>query len=149
MVGYSMKMDPEKTAKSIGFEMPISLKDSVVVCDSLRGQMLDDATKYLKEVIDKKRAVPYKRFNSSISHRKGGFIGRYPVKVAKHILEVLVNVESNAEHKDLDTENLRIKHIAAQKGRTIKRSRPRAHGRSSAINRDRVNIEIIVEEVEA
>jgi len=144
-----MKTDSEKTAKALGLEMPISLKDSVEVCSSLKGYMLDDAKQYLEDVIDKKRAVPFKRFNSSISHRKGGFIGRYPVKVAKHILEVLVNVESNAEQKDLDTENLRIKHIAAQKGQTIKRSRPRARGRSSDINRDRVNIEIIVEEAEA
>lgn len=47
--------------------------------------MLNDALRYLDDVIAKKRPVPMKRFNDSQGHKPGkGFgPGRYPVKVAK------------------------------------------------------------------
>ena len=68
------------------------------------------------------------------------------MKEAKHILKILENAEANAENKDLDTDNLYIMHIAAHKGRGIKRFVPRAMGRSVEIRRDRVHIEVILEE---
>ncbi len=145
---YSIKVDGEKYAKSFGRNLPISLKDSVNLCRALKGMKLDDAKEYLEGIIKKKRAVPYFRYLDSISHRRGIGPGKYPVKEAKYILKVLENAEANAENKDLDTDNLYIMHIAAHKGQIYKRYMPRAFGRSTEIRRDRVHIEVILEERE-
>ncbi len=145
---YSIKVDGEKYAKSFGRNLPISLKDSVNLCRALKGMKLDDAKEYLEDIIKKKRAVPYFRYLDSISHRRGIGPGKYPVKEAKYILKVLENAEANAENKDLDTDNLYIMHIAAHKGQIYKRYMPRAFGRSTEIRRDRVHIEVILEERE-
>ncbi len=143
---YSIKVEGEKYAKALGRDLPLSLKDSVNLCRALKGMKLEDAKDFLEDVIKKKRAVPYFRYLDSISHRRGIGPGRYPVKEAKHILKILENAEANAEDKDLDTDNLYIMHIAAHKGRVIKRFVPRAMGRSVEIRRDRVHIEVILEE---
>jgi len=143
---YSMKVEGEKYAKAFGRDLPLSLKDSVNLCRALKGMRLDEAKEFLEDVIEKKRAVPYFRYLDSVSHRRGIGPGKYPVKEAKHILKVLENAEANAENNDLDTDNLYILHIAAHKGRGFKRYVPRAMGRSVEIRRDRVHIEVILEE---
>ena len=145
---YSIKVDDEKYAKAFGRNLPLSLKDSVNLCRALKGMRLEDAKEFLEDVIHKRRAVPYFRYLDSISHRRGIGPGRYPVKEAKHILKVLENAEANAENKELDTDNLYIFHIAAHKGQVYKRFTPKAYGRSAEIRRDRVHIEVILEERE-
>ncbi len=145
---YSIKVEGDKYAKAFGRNLPLSLKDSVNLCRALKGMKLDDAKDYLEDVIKKKKAVPYFRYLDSISHRKGMGPGRYPVKEAKYILKVLENAEANAEDKELDTDSLYIMHIAAHKGEVYKRYMPRAMGRSTEIRRDRVHIEVILEERE-
>lgn len=143
---YSIKVEGDKYAKAFGRDLPISLKDSVNLCRALKGMKLNDAKDFLEDVIKKKRAVPYFRYLDSISHRRGIGPGRYPVKEAKYILKVLENAEANAENKDLDTDSLYIMHIAAHKGRVFKTYTPRAYGRATEIRRDRVHIEVILEE---
>ena len=143
---YSIKVEGEKYAKSFGRDMPISLKDAVNLCHALKGMRLDDAKDYLEDIIKKKRAVPYFRYLDSVSHRRGIGPGRYPVKEARYFLKVLENAEANAEDKDLDMDNLYIMHIAAHKGRVFKSYTPRAYGRSTEIRRDRVHLEVILEE---
>lgn len=147
-MSYSIKVEGEKYAKAFGKNLPISIKDAVNLCRSLKGMKLDDAKDYLEDVMNKRKAVPYFRYLDSISHRRGIGPGRYPVKEAKYILKVLENAEANAENKDLDTDNLYIMHIAAHKGEIYKRYTPRAMGRSTEIRRDQVHIEVILEERE-
>jgi large subunit ribosomal protein L22 len=155
MVGYSAKIESEKSARALGLELKISPKHSVEVCRAIRGKSLKSAKSYLEEVAALKRAVPFLRYKWEIGHRRGpGFgkgsgycTGRYPRKAAKLILKVLEDAESNAEYKGLDTDNLKIVHIAAQRGRVIEGRMPRAHGRASAWNERTTNIEVIVEEV--
>ncbi len=143
---YSIKVEGDKYAKSFGRDLPISLKDAVNLCRALKGMRLEDAKDYLEDIINKKRAVPYFRYLDSISHRRGIGPGKYPVKEAKYFLKILENAEANAEDKDLDTDNLYIMHIAAHKGRIFKSYTPRAYGRSTEIRRDRVHLEVILEE---
>lgn len=147
-MSYSIKVEGEKYAKAFGKNLPISIKDAVNLCRSLKGMKLDDAKDYLEDVMNKRKAVPYFRYLDSISHRRGIGPGKYPVKEAKYILKVLENAEANAENKDLDTDNLYIMHIAAHKGEVYKRYTPRAMGRSTEIRRDQVHIEVILEERE-
>merc|ERR1740129_1202743 len=74
--------------------------------------------------------------------------GRWPVKSVKVMLGLLKNAESNAEFKNLDTDNLVIRHIqvnAAQQGR---RRTYRAHGRIGPYMSCPCHIEMILEEVD-
>lgn len=136
-------------ARAYGKELRISTKKAVEVCAAIRGMMLEDAKRFLQEVIEFKRPVPFRRHIRKIPHRKGKGImaGRYPVKVAKAILKVLENLEANAEYKGLDKSRLKIVHIAAHKGRVLKRWYPRAFGRAFPIRRPTTNIEVVAEEV--
>ncbi|MEM2488377.1 MAG: uL22 family ribosomal protein, partial [Thermoplasmata archaeon] len=70
----------------------------------------------------------------------------YPVKVSKFMLQLLENVEANAENQDLDTDNLIIHSLIVKKGRTVKKYIPRAQGRSTEFFKERVHFEIIVRE---
>ena len=150
MVGYSVKVEGENYARAMGVDLPISMKDAIAVCAFLKGKDLQYAKNYLEDVVAKKKAIPYRRFLDSRSHRKGGMgPGRYPVKVAKHVLKVLENAENNADYKDMDVDNLQIFHIAAKKGMTMKRYMSRAHGRSTPFFKGHVHIEVILNEKES
>ncbi|AEC51294.1 50S ribosomal protein L22P [Pyrococcus sp. NA2] len=147
---YSFQnFDPERMARASGRDLRISPKFAVEVCRELRGMMLKDALRYLDEVIALKRPVPLKRYNDSQGHKPGkGFgPGRYPVKVAKAIKKVLLNVKNNAEQKGLDPDKLRIIHIAAHRGPVLRGWYPRAFGRATPFNEQTTHIEVVVEEI--
>ena len=101
--GYSITdIDKEKSAKASGRELRVSHKHAREVCKTIKGMKLDQAKDYLQQVILKKKAVPFRRFNKKVGHRHGlekAFAGRYPVKAAQEILRVLVGAEANAEYK--------------------------------------------------
>ena len=110
---------------------------------------LDEARQFLQDVIAKKRAVPYRRYNKEVPHRaglQGWYAGRYPVKAAGELLKILNSLEANAEDKGLDTERLKIIHAAAHRGRMIKRYIQRAFGRSSPRFDKLCHVELAVEE---
>jgi len=150
--GYSIteeELDPEKTVKASAREVRVSHKSAREICKTIKGMMLIQAKKYLREVIAKKRAVPFTRFKKKAGHRHGlekAYAGRYPVKAAKQILKALEGAEANAEYKGLDTDRLRIIHAAAYPGMKIKRYTPRAFGRSSPEFETLTHIELALEE---
>jgi large subunit ribosomal protein L22 len=112
---------------------------------------LDRAKDYLKQVIQKQKPVPFKRYNKHVPHRHGlekAFAGRFPVKASTEILRVLESAEANAEYKGLDMENLKIIHASTSQGMKIKRFTPRAFGRSSPRFNTLSNVEIVLEEME-
>lgn len=146
--GYTTTADPDTTAKALGKEMPVSPKFAREVAGMIRGMKVEAARQALEDVIDKKRAVPLKRYNKRVSHKPGVGPGRYPVKAAKAILGVLDSAASNAEYKGLDVSNMAIATISVARGRTIPGHMPRAHGRATQWNQETVNLEIIIEEVE-
>lgn len=143
---YTVKEIPKKSAKARMIDVNVSVKDSLEVARFLRGMKLQDAKDYLQKVIEKKAAIPFRRHLDSVSHRKGIGPGRYPVKVSKFMLQLLENVEANAENQDLDTDNLIIHSLIVKKGRTVKKYIPRAQGRSTEFFKERVHFEIIVRE---
>jgi large subunit ribosomal protein L22 len=150
--GYSIiaeELDPEKTAKASGREIRVSHKAAREVCRAVKGMMLSNAKTYLRDVIDKKKAVPFRRHKKKVGHRSGldkTFAGRYPVKTSQKILRVIEAAEANAENKGLDLDRLRVLHAAAYPGMKIKRFTPRAHGRASPKYETTVHVEIVLEE---
>jgi large subunit ribosomal protein L22 len=158
-MGYTGKFEPERMARAMGKELSISPKHSVEICRAIRGLPITSAIDLLENVIVKKEAIHFKRYNSMVPHRRrSGYAtekagpGRYPVKAAKAILSVLKSAQANADKSidDLggDTENLRVATAAASRGRVIKGYMPRAHGRWERVDQDTVNVEIILEMME-
>lgn len=150
--GYSIaaeELDPEKTVKASGREVRVSHKHAREVCKTIKGMTLTQAKQYLRDVMDKKRAVPFRRFKKKLGHRHGlekAYAGKYPVKAAKYILRTVEGAEANAEYKGLDTERLRIIHASAYQGMKIKRYMMRAQGRSTQKFETLSHIEIVLEE---
>lgn len=150
--GYSItkeELDPEKTAKASGREVRVSHKSAREICKTIKGMMLTQAKQYLRDVMAKKKPVPFRRFTKKLGHRHGlerAYAGRYPVKAAKQILKILEGAESNAENKGLDTERLRVMHASAYPGMRVKRFMPRAQGRTTPKIQILCHIEIALEE---
>ncbi|MCD6154269.1 MAG: 50S ribosomal protein L22 [Candidatus Verstraetearchaeota archaeon] len=149
---YSIKnLDPDRTAIASGRDLRISYKAAYEICNFIRGMPLSKAQAYLEEVVKKKKPIPFKRYTGKAAHHggmEGWAILRYPVKAAREILKLLKNVEANAEFKGLDTEKLKIIHIAAMKGPKMKKYIERAFGRSSPFFEQLTHIEVAVSEEE-
>jgi len=150
--GYSIieeMLNPEKTAKASGRELKVSHKAAREVCKAVKGMSLSQSKEFLREVIAKKKPVPYTRYTKKLGHKggmPGRFVGRYPIKASEHILHVIEAAEANAENKGLDVDRLRIFHAAAYQGIKLKRYTPRAHGRASPKYNTTTHVEIVLEE---
>ena len=148
-VGYAYKpADETKAAKAMGYEMPISFKHAVEICAAIRGKKVEEAIRYLEDVVAMKRAVPFKKYKKKVAHKRGlekWYAGRYPQKAAKYILKVLKNLEANAEYKGLEKDRLIIVHAQAKKGRVLKRYMPRAFGRATPKFQVLTTVEFVAE----
>merc|ERR1711862_443437 len=96
-----------------------------------------NAQSYLSDVCEKKQCVPFRKFIGGIGRTAQAkqfkmSQGRWPVKSAKVLLDLLRNAESNAEFKNLDTDNLVIEHIQVNAAAQGRRRTYRAHGRINA-----------------
>ena len=136
----------EETVKAMGRDMNVSFKDMVVIAEAIRGKKLEKSIQLLEEVIALKRPIPYKRFNKGIGHRKGNQtkIGKYPKKAANYVLQVLKNLQANAEHKGYDTDRLKIIHSQAQHG--ISRTRRKPKGRYTIWETEYCHIQLVGKE---
>ena len=141
--------DDSKKARAMGKSLKISPKHAVEICRELRGMNLEGAKNYLDNVILMKKAVPFKRHNKKVGHRKGlknWPSGRYPVKAATQILKILENAEANAEYKGMDSENLIIEHISSHRGFIIRGGIPRAFGRVTPFNTPTTHVQVVLGE---
>lgn len=130
----------ETMAKARGRDLPVSFKHSVNICKFLKGKNLDKAIKYLEKVIEKKKAIPFKKYKRKQGHRKGMETGKYPVKASKKIIKVLENLKNNAVDKGL-SENLKIIHAGAN--RAVSKESRAMRGRSRS-----THVEFIAKEEE-
>lgn len=142
---YSLSnFNKELMSKAVGLSLPISTKISIEVCNFIRYRKLAEAKKILANVVEEKQAVPIKRFNKELAHRRAIGPGRYPITVAAEILKILKSAESNAQLQGLSTSNLVVKHIRANRA-----SRPWKAGRHRGRLAKRTHIEVVLEEVKA
>jgi len=92
------------------------------------------AQKYLNQVLDHKRCIPFRRFNRSTGRcaqaKEFGLVqGRWPEKSVKIVLSLLANLEASANNKSLDAETLIIRHVQVNRAAKGRRRTYRAHGR--------------------
>ena len=147
MRGYTYRDEPGvSVGRARGVEIPMSPKKTYEVLNAIRGLPLDRARRILEDAVDLKKAIPFRRYNQETAHHRGVGPGRFPVKVAKQVLQLLKNAEENAEYDSLDTDRLYIKVAACARGRIRKASMPRAQGRATPWNEQTTNVEIILAE---
>ena len=108
--------NPEHFARANSFNVPISTKQSIEISKSLRYKRTNYAISFLEEVIGLRKPVPFKSFNRDMGHKPGMSSGRFPQKAAKEFLRLVKSVEANAQFKGLNTSNLKITKIVANKG---------------------------------
>ena len=133
----------ETMALVVGKALPISTKQSIEVCNFIRNKNVQKMKDYLNDVINMKKVVKFTRFNKGMGHKKGVGPGRYPIKTSTEILRLLESAESNAQFKGLNSLNLVIGHIKADKA-----SSAWHYGRQRRRKMKRTTVEIILTEKE-
>ncbi|MCH8975754.1 MAG: 50S ribosomal protein L22 [Thaumarchaeota archaeon] len=130
-------------------EKQISHKHAREIAVQIKGLSIEKARDYLQSVMNKQRAVPFRRYKNQVGHRSdpGVMSGRYPEKSATEFIKLLDNLESNAEYKGMDLDRLKIVNATVHKGVLIKRFIPRAFGRASPKNNVLTHIELVAQEV--
>ncbi len=101
-------MEDYNIAVGAGSGLPISRKHTREILNLIKGMYLNKAIERLELVRSKKLAVPFKRYNRDMGHKKGMAAGRYPIKACKYIIDVLLNAKNNAINKGLQEEKLYI-----------------------------------------
>jgi len=148
---YSQKIEGENVARGKANELPVSPKHAIEIASFIKDKRADEALAYLEEVVAGKKAIPFRKFNRNVAHKRGlsGWdAGRYPRKASEAYIRLLHSVTRNAEYIGLDAEKLKIVHVSANRGRGFRGFFPRAMGRATPKRRETVNIEIVVREVE-
>merc|ERR1712223_1970776 len=142
-----------KAAKARGSNLRVHFKNTRETAQAIKKMPLHRATAYLKNVIEQKEIIPFRRFMGGVGRHAqakvhGTSQGRWPKKSAEFLLHLLKNAESNAEFKGLDTDHLVIDHIQVNRAPKMRRRTYRAHGRINPYMSSPCHIEMILVERE-
>merc|ERR1712200_229940 len=154
MTRYSCQAsNPSKSCKARGSDLRVHFKNTRETAQAIKGLHIRRATQYLKDVINKKRCVPFRRFNDGCGRTAqakefGTTQGRWPKKSAEFLLQLLKNAESNADLKGLDVDSLVIDHIQVKRAPYMRRRTFSAHGRINPYMSSPCHIEMILSEKE-
>ncbi len=81
--------DKENMARAFGKSLPISFKQSIEICDFIRNRNIGYAKNVLSGVVEHKQAIPFKRFNDNMGHKRNIMAGRYPKSASMEILNLI------------------------------------------------------------
>ena len=104
-------------SKAKSTNLPCSTKHSVEILNFIRGKELAYSLAYLDDVINLRKAIPFKRFKRNVGHKKGMAAGRYPIKAAKYVVALLKSAQSNAKDKGMGDNLVISKAIANRAAR--------------------------------
>ncbi len=148
--GYAFQnYDTTRHVRASMREKQISHKHAREIAVQIKGLSIEKARDYLRSVVNKQRAVPFRRYKNQVGHRSdpGVMSGRYPEKSATEFIKLLDNLESNAEYKGMDLDRLKIVNATVHKGVMIKRFIPRAMGRATPQNNVLTHVELVAQEI--
>merc|ERR1712139_728806 len=147
--------DAATSCKAKGSDLRVHFKNTRETAMAIKNMSLEKAKKYMEDVIDKKRAIPFRRFCGGVGRTAqaapaGSTNGqaRWPKKSCEFILGLLRNAEANAEMKDLDVDKLFVSHIQVNKAVQQRRRTYRAHGRINPYMSAPCHIEMILSQQE-
>ncbi|XP_076242986.1 ribosomal protein L17 [Calliopsis andreniformis] len=151
---YSQEpVNAAKSCKARGSNLRVHFKNTHETARAIKNMLLKRAQKYLKNIIEHKECVPFRRFNGGVGRcaqakQFGTTQGRWPKKSAEFLLQLLRNAESNADVAGLETERLVISHIQVNHAPCLRRRTYRAHGRINPYMSSPCHIEVILTEKE-
>ena len=154
---YASKLESsdKKIAKSSGQGLRVHFKHCREIAHHLHGMNTTKAIKFCEDVLAFKTCVPFTKYTGGIGHhaqaklyKAPGNKGRWPVKATQVVLDLVKNALANAESKDMDTDNLVIKHIQCNRAPAGRRRTYRAHGRIGPYMSQPAHIEMILVEKE-
>merc|ERR1711998_10640 len=143
-----------KSCKARGSNLRVHYKNTHETAQAIKGLYLKRAQKYLRDVIERKDAIPFRKHMGGVGRKaqvkkyKGATQCRWPVKSCKFLLDLLTNAESNAEINGLEIETLIITHIQVQRAPKLRRRTYRAHGRINPYMSSPCHIELTLVEKE-
>merc|ERR1712012_531253 len=142
-----------KSAKARGSNPRVHFKNTREAAQAIKKMPLNRATTYLKNVINMKEIIPFRRFMGGVGRHAqakvhGTSQGRWPKKSAEFLLHLLKNAESNAEYKGLDADHLVIDHIQVNRAPKMRGRTYRAHGRINPYMSSPCHIEVVLVEKE-
>lgn len=141
--------------KARGSDLRVHFKNTRETAQAVKKLPVAKAKSYLEDVLAHKQAIPFRRFCGGVGRtaqaksRHSNGQGRWPVKSAQFLLQLLKNAESNAEVKGLDVDALYISHIQVNQAQKQRRRTYRAHGRINPYMSSPCHIELILSEKEA
>merc|ERR1711959_117157 len=153
---YARTLDNEaESCKARGSHLRVHFKNTRETCHAIKGIMLKKAQSYLAHVIEKKEAIPFRRYcggvgRTSQAKNAGSTNGqaRWPKKSAEFVLNLLSNAEANAELKSLDMDKLFISHVQVNQAQQQRRRTYRAHGRINPYMSHPCHVEMILSQKE-
>eukprot|EP00475_Leptophrys_vorax_P001938 TRINITY_DN1110_c0_g2_i1.p1 TRINITY_DN1110_c0_g2~~TRINITY_DN1110_c0_g2_i1.p1 ORF type:complete len:182 (-),score=39.43 TRINITY_DN1110_c0_g2_i1:137-682(-) len=153
MVKYSVQKKPEGEACAKASGIRVHFNNTQETINAIRGYTLTKAQKYLKDVLAHKDAIPFRIHTGGIGRHPQAkkyktSQCRWPQKSVKAVLDLLKNVQSNAEYQGLDTKNLTITHAQAQPAQKHRRRTYRAHGRINPYMSNPTHLQVIVTQTE-
>merc|ERR1712241_858118 len=137
----------------MGSNLRVHFKNTRESANAIKKMPLHRAKQYLKNVIAKKEIIPFRRFMGGVGRHAqaavhGTAAGRWPLKSAQYLLDMLKNAESNAEYKGLDSDHLVVEHIQVNRAAHMRRRTYRAHGRINPYMSSPCHIEVCLVEKE-
>merc|ERR1712018_3255 len=145
--------NPTKSCKARGSYLRVHFKNTRETAQAIKKMHIRKANRYLKDVLEKKQIIPFRRFSGGVGRKAQAKAfkhsqGRWPVKSAQFLLQLLKNAESNADVKGLDVDSLVIDHIQVNLAPYMRRRTYRAHGRINPYMSSPCHIEMILSEKE-
>lgn len=101
MVKYARAPPSVKTAKASGKDMRVHFKNTYEVAGAIRGMRLEKAQKYLQDVIEHKRCIPYRVFSATAgrtaqAHQFNVTQGRSPLDRPRTVAQEVLRARPGA-----------------------------------------------------
>merc|ERR1712138_91176 len=153
---YARTLDNEaESCKARGSHLRVHFKNTRETCHAIKGMDLKKAQSYLQHVIEKKEAIPFRRYCGGVGRtaqakNAGSTNGqaRWPKKAAEFVLNLLSNAEANAELKSLEIDKLFVSHIQVNRAVQNRRRTYRAHGRINPYMSHPCHVELMLSQRE-
>merc|ERR1712138_181766 len=153
---YARTLDNEaESCKARGSHLRVHFKNTRETCHAIKGMDLKKAQSYLQHVIEKKEAIPFRRYCGDVGRtaqakNAGSTNGqaRWPKKSAEFVLNLLSNAEANTELKSLEIDKLFVSHIQVNRAVQNRRRTYRAHGRINPYMSHPCHVELMLSQRE-
>ena len=148
---YTYKSNGQPCLKAWAGNERVHFKPMFETGRAIKGMNAQKAIAYLEAVCEKKRAVPFFRYNEGIAHHSQGHEwgcpqSRWPEKSAKLFIKLIKNALASAPQKpELKVEDLVIAHVQCNRAQMFRYRRiHQAHGRVKCYASPPTNVQIVL-----